>query len=416
MSSQQIVMAAGASLPLPSFVSASISRVTTAGNTVTAPTGIQNGDLLVAVGFNVTIGLTITPPTGFNVIELDGTADNTIFIATKTASSESGNYTWTWSTAAPNSVAILVYRNATQVNTVSSANRTTSATCTAPSITPTNAGTLCAMFASEGASPTVTTPPSGLTQRALSSSSGAMGVYDLSLQQATATSSYALVWNASNANVGIQFQVTNEIDVTPAFIASATTQNSGTGTSSLVINKPTGTVQNDLMVAIMYAAGPGSTTWTGDTGWTEVCDLGSSPFLRIAYKVAGASEGSSYTFTASATTANLSGSILTYRYGTYDTIAGAFTTGANPLVLTSISPSLSQSILIATGGRGTNNITLGTPTSMTARVTDNDGSGASYIICDQTVPKGPTGTRSMSTGSATNTAGITLSIKPTRSI
>ena len=409
----KILSGAGGFGSAPLFISSSINRVTTAGNTVTAPTSIQNGDLLVAVGFNLTNGLTITPPNGFNVIALDGAADNTIFLATKVASSESGNYTWTWSSAAGNSVAMLVYRNATRVNTVSAANRITSTTCTAPSITPTYAGVLCAMFASEGASPTVTTPPSGLTQRALSSSSGAMGVYDLSSQAASATSSYALIWNGSNPNVGLQFQVTNEPDVTPTFVASANTQNGAAG-SSLVINKPTGTVEGDLMIASMDANT--ALTWTGDTGWTELADQGANPSLRIAYKVAGASEPSSYTFTASVATQALTGCILTYRYAAYDTIAGSFTTGADPLVLSSISPTLSQSILLAIGARGASSVTIGTPTSMTARVTDNDGTGSSYKVCDQQVPKGPTGTRSMSTGGTANVAGIMLALKPTRSL
>ena len=159
-------------------------------------------------------------------------------------------------------------------------------------------------------------------------------------------------------------------------------------------------------------------TWTGDTDWTEVADQGSFPSLRIAYKVAGSSEGSNYTFTASGAGAGSqrsSGCILTYRYAAYDTI-GSFTTGTNPLVLPSISPSESQSILIAAGARGAASITLGTPTSMTARVTDNDATSPSYIVCDQTVAKGPTGTRSMSTGLTTSVAGIMLAIKPTRSL
>lgn len=204
------------------------------------------------------------------------------------------------------------------------------------------------------------------------------------------------------------------VSAAPEFIASASTSNA-VNVSTLVINKPTGTVEGDLMVAAM-ACDSGSRTWTGDTGWTEAADQGVDPDLRIAYKVAGASEPSSYTFTPSGSQ-RLSGCILTYRYAAYDTIAGSFTTGADPLILTSINTSLSQSTLIAVGARSAASITLGTPAGMTARVTDADANDPSYIVCDQPVAKGPTGTRSMSTaGSSTGVSGIMLAIKPTRSL
>ncbi len=396
----------------PSFVSSSINRITATANTVTAPAGIQDGDLLVAVGFTDTAGQTITPPTGFNLLYTD-TTTTTNFIATKTASSESGNYTFTFNASAKTSAAILVYRNATAVNTIGVVAKASSATGTAASITPTYAGVLCCAFASMSAS-TVSTPPSGLTQRALSTGgTPGVGIYDLSGQSAAATSAYSLVWSSSAPVASVQFQVTNEPSVAPEFVASTNTQIT-TITSTLVINKPAGTIEGDLMIAAM-AADANSRTWTGDTGWTELVDQGVSPDLRLAYKVAGPSEPSSYTFTISGGQ-RISGCIVTYRYAAYDTIAGAFTTGGNPLLLTSLSPTASQSVLLAVGARAAASITLGTPTSMTARVTDNDGTAPSYVFCDQVVANGPTGTRSMSTGSATNVAGIMLSIKPTRSL
>lgn len=194
----------------------------------------------------------------------------------------------------------------------------------------------------------------------------------------------------------------------PEFVASASTQNATSGTT-LVINKPTGTVEGDLMIAVMAADGP-SSGWTGDTDWTELADQGATPSLRIAYKVASASEPSSYTFTASLSR-RLSGCILTYRNAVYDTI-GSFTAGTDPLILPSVSPSENQSTLIAVGAKNDKDTTLGTPTGMTARVTDNDATSPSYIVCDQTVDAGPTGTRSMTAVGSSGTAGIMLVIKP----
>ncbi len=403
--------AAAGGRPMPVFVSASSANALSSSVTVSAPAGIQNGDLLVAVIFNSGQGV-VTPPAGFNVSNVDFTLQNTIGVATKIASSESGSYTFTISVSFTFSVAILVYRNATKVNVLGAITRATSATGTAASITPTYPGTLCAVFGNES-SATITTPPSGFVQRqAQTGVNAALAVYDLSNQGSSPTAAASLVWSGSGAVASVQFQVTNEPNAAPTYISNATKQNASSGTS-LVINKPSGTVDGDLMIAVMTSTS--AETWTGDTGWTEVADQGASPSLRIAYKYAGASEPSTYTFTSSVGGV-LSGAIVTYRYATYDTIAGSFTTGANPLVLNSISPSASQSLLLAIGARAAASITLGTPVSMTARVTDNDATSGSYIICDQDVAAGPTGQRSMSTGGTTAVSGILLSIKPNRSL
>lgn len=396
---------------LPSFVSSSINRVTTADNTVTAPSNIQNGDLLVAICFNNQNGKLVTPPSGFNVFHTENAVTNSLLVATKTAASESGNYTFTFdSSPADNTVAILVYRNATQVNTIGTITRAASATATAASITPTYSGTLCAVFANES-SASVSTPPSGLTQRALQSGTTAsLGVYDLSPQAATATSAHSLVWSVSGNVASIQFQVTNEPSVAPEFVASAT-GSTASGTT-LTIDKPSSpnaTLEGDLMIAFMCANN--NRTWTGDTDWIEIADQGTNPNIRIAYKVAGASEGSSYTFTASSSAA-LAGGIITYRYASYDTI-GTITTATDPLILPSVSPTLSQSLLLAFGARGAN-ATVGTPTSMTSRISRT--TSPSYNVAEQGVAKGPSGTRSMTVGSNSSVAGVMLAIKPTRSL
>jgi hypothetical protein len=401
-------------LPLPEFVSSSVNIVSTSNtNTVTAPAGIQDGDFLIAFGSADSSGRVISSyPAGFVETSAVQTPIS-IFVACKVAGAESGNYTFTWSGSSNSTIAILVCRNATRVNTVGSYVAGNAATFAAPSITPSYRGVLFAAYAFKSAA-TVSSAPIGMTQRVYHNSSvPSLVVYELSPQESAATGDKTITWSSSTSGSGILFQITNEPTVAPVFVASASTQN-GSSATTLTINKPTGTVEGDLMVAVMATDGS-ITGWSGDLDWVELADQGSStPSLRVAYKVAGPAEPSNYTFTASSGKI-LSGTILTYRYAAYDTI-GSFTTGTNPLILPSISPSESQSILIAAGARGAASITLGTPTSMTARVTDADGTSPSYIVCDQTVAKGPTGTRSMSTGSTTNVAGILLSIKPTRSL
>jgi hypothetical protein len=417
MSAKEILMGAASlsALPLPVFVSSSVARVSTSSNTVTAPTGIQDGDLLVAVIFNSSENADpITLPSGWSMLFENDATNNYFVLARKTAASESGNYTFGFGSSTANTIAILVYRNATQINTTGTLNRQAStATGTASSIAPTFRGSLCAFFANETAR-TVATAPSGMTQRADQTAvAPAIAVYDSAPEEALATGDRSIVWSGTGTLASILFQVTNEPTVAPEFVASASQQNTSDG-ATLTIGKPAGTVEGDLMVAVMACSG-GGTTWTGDTDWIEVAEQGADISLRVAYKVAGGSENLSYTFTNSSSIRTLSGTILTYRYAAYDT-TGTLTTSTDPLILPSISPSESQSILIAAGARGAASLPLGTPTRMTARVTDNDATSPSCIVCDQTVAKGPTGTRFMTTGSTSNAAGIMLAIKPTRSL
>ncbi len=409
--------AAAAARPQPSFVSSSRNRVTTAANTVTSPTGIQDGDLLVAIGLTSSPTTGITPHTGFNVINFDNDGtNNTFFAAVKTAASESGNYTFTWSAAFANTIAILVYRNATQVNTIGSLARGASGlTGTASTITPTYNGVLLAAFMKEAIA-AVTTAPSGMTQRvSYGNEIVSMQIYDQS-QTAAATGSKAIVWNTSTGDLAsILLQVTNEPGVVPSFIGEGTKQNTATGIS-LAIPKPADTQSGDLMIAICTNAG-GVSTWTGPAGWNEVADITNGrPITGVYHRTADSSDAlaTDYTFTA-ATSRTLAGSILTFRYAAYDTI-GSPTSGNDPLVLPSLNTSLSQAVLIAVAGRDAASVTVTTPTSMTARVSQNDVTAPSYVIATQPVPKGPTGTRAASTGTSTNSNGIMLAITPTRSL
>lgn len=68
--------------------------------------------------------------------------------------------------------------------------------------------------------------------------------------------------------------------------------------TSAVFTKPTGTAENDLLFALIGTRGdPGS--WTLPSGWTQDgFGGGTEAYMVGAWKVAGASEGASYTFTS----------------------------------------------------------------------------------------------------------------------
>lgn len=406
--------------PLPVYVSSSqAAGISTSSFTVTAPTGIQDGYLIVAIirGKNRTNN--ITPPTGFiNHFVLNDVLANSNFVYTKVAASESGNYTWTFSdTGSAASAIMLVYKNATRINTIG----TYSSTNIASSITPTYPGVLLATFAVDSNADTVTTPPAGMTLRELCSPSGehpSMAVYELSPQEAVATGTKTIVWaGGAHQDLSQLLQITNETNVAPEYISLSTQKNSATG-NTLVINKPTGTIENDIMIAVMGSSSSTSFTWTGDTDWVEVAEQNSGwGSTRIAYKIAGASEGSSYTFTGVNSSWVLAGSILTYRYGTYDTVSGLFEGKAGPVIMnvSPLSPTSSQSVALFIGTVETGSSTISCAYFSTSLVLDNDATAPSFIVkMDPYRPIGSIGEVPFVDGGLAGGGYFCLSIKPTR--
>ncbi len=194
--------------------------------------------------------------------------------------------------------------------------------------------------------------------------------------------------------------------------ASGTTANG----TALVINKPTGTREGDLMIASMNGD-VGTSTWTGDTGWTEVVDQNNRPNLRIAYKVAGASEGASYTFTFSST-GNLNGTIATYRNGAYDAIGALNNSGTDPLVVGAVTASVDYARIFAAVARMAASLTITGPASMQQIALDNDATQPSRLVAQDAALSyaGSSGTRSFVMGGTTGFfGGVLTSIKPAAS-
>ena len=90
------------------------------------------------------------------------------------------------------------------------------------------------------------------------------------------------------------------------FVA-ASNANNGTGSTSLSISKPTGVAQGDVMLATVTATGTG--TVTAPSGWTVVKNTTQGTALRQAtyYKVAGASEAASYSWSLGTSRATAGG-------------------------------------------------------------------------------------------------------------
>ena len=99
-----------------------------------------------------------------------------------------------------------------------------------------------------------------------------------------------------------------------AFQTAATASVANEGTQ-VTCGKPTGTVDNDLLVAIWCVRYTTQRTLTLPTGWTEIAraedPTPNNPAVVMARKVA-ASEGASYVFTASDTTNGMEVHILRF--------------------------------------------------------------------------------------------------------
>ena len=190
----------------------------------------------------------------------------------------------------------------------------------------------------------------------------------------------------------------------------AVSANNGSGTS-LTINKPTGTVDGDIMVAVMSGGNAGA--WTGDTGWTEILDQGATPNIRAAYKVASG-EGASYTFSHPASGGNY-GFLATFRGLQYDTVSASASTqtGDGTLAVTGITAAGGVLIAAYAITNAFNGSSSSTPGGMISLASSGTGLGEGIFGYWQEVAAGATGTRSSSLGTDMGQgAGILIALKP----
>jgi len=101
------------------------------------------------------------------------------------------------------------------------------------------------------------------------------------------------------------------IQAAPAFQSVVTNTTTAT---SLTINKPTGVVQNDLLLATLAARG--NTTITAPAGWTQIqqTNNGTTQTLAVFYRVATVDDiaAANYTFGLGTTAVGVAGAILRY--------------------------------------------------------------------------------------------------------
>lgn len=178
-------------------------------------------------------------------------------------------------------------------------------------------------------------------------------------------------------------------------INSATVIGSTTGTS-VVINKPTNTAENDVMLAAIVINNDATSINTVPSGWTQLADIpqaGRGNFtdgrLYVFWKLAGASEGTNYTFGTSASVKYVGG-IISFRNVNPTTGIHLSNGQATASALTHNTPSLSvteYNTMIVTFHGMTEGNTWTPPSGMAEQFdirsgtagNNDEGLGASYI-------------------------------------
>lgn len=208
--------------------------------------------------------------------------------------------------------------------------------------------------------------------------------------------------------------------MTPLFRAAATVSNNST--TSAVCDEPTGTAERDVMLAFV-AWDQKQRTLTPPAGWTlsEVNGDGGTldPRFAVYYKVAGASEPSTYTFSWNLS-CDAQVAILTYRF--VDTVTPINIDGSLFSVATTgtqNAPSVTTTVdntMVVAAAMVEASTTVSTPGSTTSRVALE--SVASVTVSLRVVEfaqasAGATGAKTFTFGASTGKAvGITVALTP----
>ncbi len=191
------------------------------------------------------------------------------------------------------------------------------------------------------------------------------------------------------------------------------------GHSELTVAKPNGTVENDVMIAIIAVDKDQVNT---PSGWTlrDTIAHDSSYDIVTLTKLAGASEPADYTFTFVATSSASIGAILAYRdllTSFWDAIAstkapaggGGVTTTCPPVT---VALNLSLVVRFMTTNRTSMAVTVESPATL--RVSGEIGSGATALtiaVADEPKSAGASGTIDFTSTNNTSDAAGSISLK-----
>jgi hypothetical protein len=183
----------------------------------------------------------------------------------------------------------------------------------------------------------------------------------------------------------------------PAAISFVASNSASSTTASLAVTKPTGTTTGDVLLATV--AGAGTTTISAPAGWTLVDDTtasGSGMRMLTYVKVATATEGTTYTFTSSATR-NSSGGISTFRgvNGVVPIDTELEATGASGNAVGPSITTTSANDMVVTAASVARNTTFTPPTGSTERWERAGTSTSTEVSTFAQATAGATGAKSV---------------------
>lgn len=200
----------------------------------------------------------------------------------------------------------------------------------------------------------------------------------------------------------------------------------GAGTTQIVVPRPSGTAQGDLLLAQVAINQSSTTTITPPASWTLVnrTDASSTTLGQAVYSyLVGplTSEPASYTWTISPGGRSV-GAILAVRGAETTPVASASAAATNASTITapSVTTTTASNLLVAFVAIGDATVTIGTPSGMTAQVAaagSNDKAPALALFSQAQATAGASGNKlsslSKSGASATaNGAGVLLALQP----
>lgn len=165
----------------------------------------------------------------------------------------------------------------------------------------------------------------------------------------------------------------------PEFVSFEQDRNS-TSSTSLSINKPSNVVEGNLLIAFAGNLQTGS-TYSLPSGWVSLSQVSGR---LLAYKVATASEPSSYTFTINVASTSFSGAIINIKNGVYAVNSGWGASG-NPAIAPSITLTKANSLVFACSlSTGASGLDFTFPATWVTDVTEKTASVPSYAIAEKT--------------------------------
>lgn len=287
------------------FISKSAAHADSTSLTVTAPSDIQDGDILLCFMYGESEPT--SDPDGWAQI---GSWYNESGAWWKRASSESGDYTWGFSGTSSNGAVIMVYRgciaSGSPIDDYSGDQAgdlytTSDTTVRAFSVTTSNDGAMLVAVGRKGyGSDDTVAPPTGMTEVHEDWSS----VYNQNLFAAYVEQTSA--GSSGNKDFTVGAAGTDKhgwlLALLPAFSVVGQASNSGTGTS-LTVTHGLSIAEGDLVLII--ANQNGGNTLDDDPSYPFTAGLYAenpntkSISIGIYYRVAGASEPATYTFSSS---------------------------------------------------------------------------------------------------------------------